>query len=397
MMTYLSPLVNLGQPGPLLRTLMIPLKRMLERGYWVFWPPKGYRYEETKTEGRVLVRDEPIASAVQEALEGYASGRFDSQAEVKRFLEARPHFPKDSTTGTVHPQRDRDMLTQPLYAGYLEHPDWRVSLREARHEGLIRLKTFQRIQDRLKAGAKVPARADINADFPLRGFVTCADCGRPLTACWSRSKTGIRYPYYLCYNRDCASNRKSIARQKVEEAFEALLKALQPSEALFKLASGLFRDFWDQRWTQAKESHAAQRADLANIERQIEQLLDRIVEATTPSVIVAYEKRIADLERDKLVIREKLSQEAGPRYTFAESFEIALTFLSNPWKLWDSGDLDHRRTVLKLVFTDRLAYCRNQGFRTPKTTLPFNVLGQIQAGNVEMASPREEPNGPKES
>lgn len=43
----------------------------------------------------------------------------------------------------------------------------------------------------------------------------------------------------------------------------------------------------------------------AQASRQITTLLDRIVEAGTPSVIAAYEKRIADLERAKLLLAEK--------------------------------------------------------------------------------------------
>ena len=56
-------------------------------GYWVFWAQRGYKFEHQPGQGKVLVRDEPIASIVQEALEGFASGRFGSQVEVKRFLE----------------------------------------------------------------------------------------------------------------------------------------------------------------------------------------------------------------------------------------------------------------------------------------------------------------------
>lgn len=56
----------------------------LERGYWVFHAPVGYAYKVTRTEGKVLIRDEPVASIVQEALEGYSqtiNRRQDSLAE----------------------------------------------------------------------------------------------------------------------------------------------------------------------------------------------------------------------------------------------------------------------------------------------------------------------------
>jgi hypothetical protein len=42
----------------------------------------------------MLVRDEPLASLAQEALEGYASERFGAQADVKRWLETQTQFPK---------------------------------------------------------------------------------------------------------------------------------------------------------------------------------------------------------------------------------------------------------------------------------------------------------------
>ena len=85
-----------------------------------------------------------------------------------------------------------------------------MSLRPGRHEGLISLETFERIQQRLNGKAKVPNRADLNADLPLRGFVLCGDCGSPLTSCWPTSKTGAKHPCYWCHNKNCASHRKSI-------------------------------------------------------------------------------------------------------------------------------------------------------------------------------------------
>lgn len=105
--------------------------------------------------------------------------------------------------------------------------DWGVSLRTGKHDGLTALDVYQRIQERLKKGARFPAHADIGADFRLRGFVRCT-CGKPLTACWSTGKTGAKHPYYMCYNKLCGTNRKSIPRAALEEDVAALLKGVQP-------------------------------------------------------------------------------------------------------------------------------------------------------------------------
>ncbi|MCF6344216.1 MAG: hypothetical protein L3J15_06015 [Devosiaceae bacterium] len=100
-------------------------------------------------------------------------------------------------------------------------------------------------------------------------------------------------------------------------------------------------------------------------DKQLEQLLDRIVEAENPTVINAYEKRVAKLEKDKLLIAEKLQNLDNPRHGFDELFELSLKFLSNPWKLWASGQIHLRKTVLRLAFAQRMAYQKNKGFRTP--------------------------------
>lgn len=163
------------------RQVIQKMKARVEKGYYVFHPPVGYRYSKDKMHGKLLVRDEPAASILIEALEGYANGKFSSQVEVKRFLESKPEFPKSGPSGYVHASKVKEILQRPVYAGYVEAPDWGVSLRKGHHEPLIPYSTYERIQGLLSGNAYAPARKDINEDFPLRGFVLCDDCGKPMT------------------------------------------------------------------------------------------------------------------------------------------------------------------------------------------------------------------------
>ena len=354
-------------------------------GYWPFQSTPGYKMTRVEGRGNILMRDEPVASIIQEGLEGFASGRLETQGELKRFLESRPEFMATRKNRELRYEDVLRFLTRPHYAGYIEIPDWGVSLRKGHHEGLITLERYEQIQARIREGARAPARKDIDSDFILRGAVACGDCGKPLTACWSKSKTGKKHPYYMCFNKECDSHRKSIRRDEIEGEFEELLRQLTPSETTFDIARAMFKHAWETRLAQAKEIAAALKAEVTKLDRQIENLLDRIVDATSTTTANAYERRISKLEREKQIAAERLAKKPGPQRPFEEMFELACDFLSSPWNLWQNNTPEARRTVLKLAFSERPAYSRNQGFRTPKTSIIFKLLGEIDMGKCEVA------------
>ncbi|MBJ7579308.1 recombinase zinc beta ribbon domain-containing protein [Devosia sp. MC532] len=300
-----------------------------------------------------------------EGLEAFAAGRIQTQAEFARWLDAQPHFNKGNRK-RITDQQAHDILTNLLYAGYLERAEWGVERRKAQHDGLISYETYERIQKRLNRAAYAPARPDVSADFPLRGAISCGCCGKPMTACWSKSKTGQRHPYYLCFAKECERYRKSIRREKVETEFVGLLEGMTPRPELLALSKALFCDAWNQRSAQAKAIARSYERQLSELDQKITGLLDRIVDATTSTVVAAFERRIGQLEREKLVLKEKIQNAGTPRGTFDEMFELAFAFLSNPSKLWGSGKLEYQKLVLKLAFSAHLEYCPETGFRTPK-------------------------------
>lgn len=337
--------------------------------------------------GNVLVRIEPEASIIAEGLEAFACGRLQSKAELARWLNEQPDFGKGRRTRITN-QQAHDILTNFLYGGVVEKAEWGVSRRKGRHTGLVSYETFERIQERIAAKDRAPVRADLSEDFPLRGNVSCAHCGKPLTACWSRSKTGAQHPYYMCFARECTEYRKSIRRDQIEGEFEALLGQLTPSPKLIEIAKAMFADAWGQRAERVAAMAKAVEREIVQLDRQIGTMLDRIVEASSATVIGAFEKRIGELESSKLVLREKQARQNEKKGTFDEMFELAFDFLANPSRLWVSGRLEYRKLVLRLTFADRLSYARNGGFRTPKTTMPFSMLGGPMSP-FEMMAERE--------
>jgi len=349
------------------------MKARMQGGYWVHRAPVGYRYETVKGRGKMLVPQEPLASIVREGLEGYASGRFQSQAEVTRFFASFPDFPRNRQ-GAIVQQRVTDILTQPVFTGHICSETYGITWLKAQHEPLISMATFDAIQERRNGTAKLPARKDIGDDFALRGFVCCADCGKPMRSCWAKGKYRP-YPYYLCQTKGCESYGKSVARDKAEDAVGDIIKTLQPTQSLFTLCKALFKRAWDTRLHQAEEVRLSIVRHITATEKQVDTLLGRILTADNATIITAYEQKLAALEHEKARLHDDLEcQQAPSKASFDEKLELALTFLENPWKLWASGDITLRRTVLKLVFADRLHYHRKTGARTPQISKPFKAL-----------------------
>ncbi len=366
------------------RQVLQKMKARVENGFWVFRAPVGYKYVASKgSGGKSLVPDEPVATTVREALEGYAIGRFASQAEVQRFLERCPHFPKDLPGGGLRPMTVSRLLKKVVYAGYVEAPAWGVSVRKGEHDGLISFETHERILETLEGKARPAARRDFNEDFPLRGHVLCNECGNAMTSAWSK---GCRqhYAYYRCMTRGCGEKNKSIPRGKIEDEFVAILKSLQPTKQLFALARAMLQDAWDARMESASDAQLELKRQIKEIDKKIEGLLDRIVDAASPSVISAYESRLAKLEREKIVLSEKVSGALPPKGRLEECIELSLKFLSSPWKIYENGCYAMRQIVLRLTLAEPLRYCRIEGYGTPEISFPFKVLGGISGQKSKM-------------
>jgi hypothetical protein len=87
--------------------------------------------------------------------------------------------------------------------------------------------------DRVSIGRIVVAgpRQRNHPDFPLRGFVRCEICGRPLTGSWSKGRNGP-YAFYHCQRQCRAVN---VGKAALEGAFVDELALLQPTAGYTRL------------------------------------------------------------------------------------------------------------------------------------------------------------------
>jgi site-specific DNA recombinase len=156
------------------------------------------------------------------------------------------------------------------------------------------------------------------------------------------------------------------------------------------LAKAMFRRAWGARLAQSKDVARLTKRQITDAESQIEALLSRIMQASNDAVIGACENKITELEKSKVIMAENLAEKASKPKRYEDYLELSLKFLSRPWRIWESGDANLRRTVLRLGFSSGFSHHRIDGARTPQIALPFKALGMVSGGGKVNGAVRED-------
>ena len=351
------------------RQVIQKMKARLEKGYWTFVAPHGYRMFNDPVHGKTLKINELKADIVKEALEGFANGRFENQIDVQKFLQSKKF--RESKYVTL--DLVKKLLRNSVFAGYVEYKKWDVSRRVGHHEPIISSITFQQIQDKLNGKVKVLSRKDNTKEFPLRGFVLCSACNKTLTASWSTGYNG-KHPYYHCKTKGCELKGKSIRRKVLEDEFEAILRSIKPKEKTLNLTKEILLDVWNKRLADVDSIKRGHENNLDEVRGKIRMFLDRIGKIENETMAKTYEKEIEKLTNEEQVLENQVQFMRGSRPEFGTALDLTFSFLKNPYTYWKKDDLKSKHLVLKLVFMDRLTYERGIGFRTTNLSLPLRVF-----------------------
>ena len=129
------------------------------------------------------------------------------------------------------------MLRKPVYTARLFVPKWNDE-----HAGdwpaLVAEEVFRRVQ-RIHFYKSSSRRFTDNPEFPLRRFVRCAACNRPLTGSCSKGRSRA-YAYYHCPK----CNRVRTPKAQLEDAFVQFLARMEVHPDFLPLFREIVTDVW---------------------------------------------------------------------------------------------------------------------------------------------------------
>jgi site-specific DNA recombinase len=204
---------------------------------------------------------------VRQAFADLATGQYTKQDVIARATDAGLRSRKGLK---LSPQSFGQMMRNPIYAGKVESPDYGVSTK-GDFDPLVDEATFYRAQGVVDGRIVVAGTRQRNhPDFPLRAFVRCGTCGRPLTGSWLKGRNG-HYAYYHCQRQCRAVN---VSKAVLEGAFADELAILQPTPGYMRVVKDRILYVWEQRRAEAKDRTVDQDRRVKAIQQKLDRLDD---------------------------------------------------------------------------------------------------------------------------
>ena len=182
-------------------------------------------------------------------------------------------------------------------------------------------------------------------DFPLRGFVRCESCVRPLTGSWSKGRNG-HYAYYHCQPQCRAVN---VSKAALEAACVDELALLQPTPGYMGPVKDRILHVWERHRAEAHDRTAEQERRV----KAIQQKLDRLDEAFlySKSIDLTSYSRQRDRLREELTFAKiDHHADAVEELDVEGILAFAERILPRASDLWVQSSLDHKQRLQQLFF-----------------------------------------------
>ena len=350
------------------------IRKAMKDGRYMGSAPYGYKHSRTENNKPCIAPQSKEQSFVQMAFEMMASGSYHIE-ELRRMLNKKG-MPLGRT-------RFWCMLRNPVYIGKVAVPAYKQEpglIVKGTHEPIISDALYYEVQDVLEGRKRgLPASPFCQKDeLPLRGFLTCAKCGKTLTGSASKGRSA-RYYYYHCKN-ECKERFRAL---EANEKFEEMLEFISSLDKVYRSCELIMAGAH-------KKNGQEKSSELSQVKKELETYKKRIDNAQTLMLdgeldASEYRKIKSKLEPEIERLASKVAQLSKNENNDKEIIDFGFYFLRNMSKLFASADLDKKRYMLGSTFPEKLVY-ENGVYRTASED---NVLILLANTGVALSNKKE--------
>ena len=340
--------------------------------------PLGYTVDK---KSGVLVINPATAPVVQEIFTRYANG--DAISNIQKDLEARGVRSRRGNAYTVSVLSN--LLKNRKYIGEYKYGD---VITPDGIPAIIDKELFERVQMRMAANKKAPARAKAEEEYLLTTKLYCGDCGRLMAGESGKGCKGIVYHYYKCSGakRRLGCKKKAIKKHWIEETVVKLtVSKVLTDEAIDRIADAILvmQEQGDTMTPVLKQQLQQCEAEIRNVMKAIRQ---GIITETTKECL-------EDLETQRDSLKASILQLQLERRKFTK--EEIVEWISK-YKYGNINDLDYRKEIIDtfvnsvFVYDDKLVLTYN--YKDGTETLTLQEIESVLSSNLtSMCPPKKTP------
>jgi site-specific DNA recombinase len=261
------------------------------------------------------------------------------------------------------------LLDNPIYKGTIKSGEITV---QGNFDAIVSEELWLTVRDVIH-GKRVPVpHKRVSEDFPLRGFVRCAACDKPLTAGWAKGRNQS-YARYWCYTPGCKG--VGISRDGLESHFVQLLAFMQPTAELLAMLPDIAQSTWQQR----TERITGDRKQLLTRLGEQETLNRKAIAAKltgdlSPEDFTAIKQSITET---KEAIETQLKSLDSERCTIEDLMAEARVSVMNLAKTWLKAGIAERQELQRTLFPDGLRFSADFLFFEPRNHTLMQSVSEL--------------------
>ncbi len=250
-------------------------------------------------------------------------------------------------------------------------------LQKGIHQPLITEAQFDEVQDILHGRKRVTkVRSTKDEALPLRGFLVCKTCGKPITGGAVKGNGG-KYYYYHC--QTAAACKERYRADTAHEVFvEKTLKGISAKKEILELYYAMMSEYYKKNGSDKTKQTREIQAQIEKLKQRIQNaqalMLDAELTASEyKDIRNALAPEIDTLERKKVAL---LTSEDD----YQEYLDKGIPLLQNIDKHWLAADLAGKQRIVGSIFPQKLVFEKNN-YRTIGENPVFALIAATGKGS----------------
>ena len=327
---------------------------VLPIGYTRIDPKTGIRTKSLNSYCYLDEQGKKIKLAFRWKLQGYTNGQILDMLNKMGLV--------------ISKQTLNHIYNNPFYAGKIRSKMLDEGMKDGKIEKAVSYEDWLKVQKIMSDRSGKYTHKKKVEYAPLKGYVICSCCGKPLTAYNQKG-----YWYYKCNTIGCKFN---MSANKLHNKYQDILKSFDVPKDLCKM----YEDMISKMLKVCNEEHV-QRARLLKKERtEIEKKINTCKTRYALGEIEAdiYTAAVRGFEDKLKVIDSELEQHGEILSNYEKRLEDIFLMCSNTSSWWYNADLETKKRLQKLVFPHGIFYDREKGdYRTSDRNVVFDIIDKL--------------------